>query len=305
MDAEIVSVSKNNVLDAKLIYAILKKSKILISCITASVFFISLAVSISMPNIYRAQVLVAATEDDSKSSLGSIAGQFSGIASLAGVNIGNSGSDKALIALEILKSRDFINRFINKRDISVPLIAGKHWDGANFLIDETIYDIKNQKWLINDGIEPTNWDLYSAFISNLYISRDKTTGLITIGIDHNSPQIAKQWVTWLVSDLNQHIKNNEVDEATKNISFLQKELNQTIVADMQKMFYQLIEQQYKTVMLANVREEYMFKILDPAVVPQEKMKPKRTIIVVLSTVLGFFLGVLITIIRYFFNEDSN
>lgn len=298
MDAEIVSVNKNKVLDAKLIFEILKKSKVLIFCITASVFFISLVVSISMPNIYRAQVLVASTEDDSKSSLGSIAGQFSGIASLAGVNLGNSGADKALIALEILKSREFINRFINKRNISVPLIAGKKWDGMNLLIDERIYDIKNRKWLIDEGVAPTDWDLYSAFMNKLIISRDKTTRLITIAIDHNSPQIAKDWVTWLVADLNQHIKTTEVDEATMNISFLKKELNQTIVADMQKMFYQLIEQQYKTVMLANVREQYMFKIIDPAVVPQDKFKPKRSVMVVLSTFLGFFVSVIVAIIRF-------
>lgn len=44
-------------------------------------------------------------------------------------------------------------------------------------------------------------------------------------------------------------------------------------------------------MLANAQSEYVFKTVDPAVVPQEKSEPKRALIAVVATMLGGMLGV--------------
>lgn len=83
-------------------------------------------------------------------------------------------------------------------------------------------------------------------------------------------RFAKQWVEWLVADLNQVMKQKDIDEAQRNIAYLKVQLEKTPVADMQTVFYKLIEEQTKTLMLAEVNQEYVFKTLDPAVVPEEK-----------------------------------
>ena len=68
---------------------------------------------------------------------------------------------------------------------------------------------------------------------------------------------------------------------------------------MQTIFYQLIEEQTKTIMLANVRKDYVFKTIDPAIIPEEKDKPKRALIVILGTMLGGMLSIFISLILYF------
>jgi len=73
---------------------------------------------------------------------------------------------------------------------------------------------------------------------------------------------------------------------------------------MQTVFYQLIEQQTKTIMLAEVSQEYVLKTIDPANAPEEKAKPNRALIVILSTMLGGILSVLIVLIRYFTNNGK-
>ena len=60
----------------------------------------------------------------------------------------------------------------------------------------------------------------------------------------------------------------------------------------------LITSKIKTLMLAEVNQEYVFKTLDPAVVAEEKAKPKRALIAVLGTVLGGMAGVILVLIRY-------
>jgi hypothetical protein len=65
------------------------------------------------------------------------------------------------------------------------------------------------------------------------------------------------------------------------------------------MLFSLIEEQTKTVMLGNVRDEYVFKTIDPAVVSELKEKPKRAIIVVVATfVVGMFSIFIVLLISF-------
>ena len=59
-------------------------------------------------------------------------------------------------------------------------------------------------------------------------------------------------------------------EAGKSIEYLKQQVANTSLADLQAMFFELIQSQTETVMLAEVRPEYVFKTIDPAVVPEEK-----------------------------------
>ena len=61
----------------------------------------------------------------------------------------------------------------------------------------------------------------------------------------------------------------------------------------------------RTVMLANAQDEYVFEMVDPAVVPQEKSEPKRALIAVIATILGGMLGVFIVFIRAFVKNGKD
>ena len=73
---------------------------------------------------------------------------------------------------------------------------------------------------------------------------------------------------------------------------------------MQQVFYQLIESETRTVMLANAQDEYVFETVDPAVVPQEKSSPKRALIAILATMMGGMLSVFVVFVRAFLKPDS-
>ena len=105
------------------------------------------------------------------------------------------------------------------------------------------------------------------------MSEDKQTGYVTVSIDHQSPVVAAQWVNWLVEDVNAAVKAQDVAEAEKSIEYLKQQVANTSLADLQAMFFELIQSQTETVMLAEVRPEYVFKTIDPAVVPEEKVNP--------------------------------
>ncbi|EEZ85187.1 conserved hypothetical protein [Vibrio harveyi 1DA3] len=93
------------------------------------------------------------------------------------------------------------------------------------------------------------------------------------------------------------MKNKDVNQAKKNIEYLEKQLKLTNLSEMQNVFYQLIEEQTKKLMLAEAQDQYIFEMIDPPVVPEEKDSPSRAIICVLGTLIGGILSIFIALIR--------
>jgi uncharacterized protein involved in exopolysaccharide biosynthesis len=226
------------------------------------------------------------------------------------INIGGGGTDKMGLALEVLKSRLFLENFIAQHKLLPSLMAANNWDAkSNTLIfNQEIYNPETKVWLREVKApkkpEPSPWEAFKAFKQILSVSTDKENGMITLAIEHYSPEVATQWLLWIVNDINSRMREQDKIEAQNSIDYLSKKLQETQLADMQTVFYQLIEEQTKTIMLAEVSNEYVLRTIDPANAPEEKAKPKRALIVVLGTTLGGMLSVIIVLIRYFSSKKG-
>lgn len=300
-----------NVIDDEInireLMGVLWDGKWIILSVSILVAAISIVVTLRMPNVYQSRALLAPAEE---STGGGLSAQFSGLASLAGVNLGMARTDKAVIALEVLKSRLFVTEFVKRRDLIVPLLAAKEWDSSAGLLklDPDIYDAESQTWKgphsqEKDG-KRREWAAYKAFSQILLASQAKDTGLITLSINHVSPLYAQQWLEWLIADINQQMRLRDIEEATKSIEYLKQQLDQTPIAGVQQVFYQLIEKQMQTIMLANVRDQYVFEVIDPPQFPEEKHSPKRGMIVLMSVVMAFILSVAFVLVLNAFKKRN-
>ena len=280
-------------IDLRELFATLWRGKWIIIAFTIIFAAAGVAYALYKPNIYQASALLAPAQDDAG---GRIGGQLSGLASLAGVSLGGGDANKTVIAKETLQSRAFLTDFIHRHNLAVPLMATKAWsmNSGEWIFDDDIYDASTQQWLSDENgqlLEPTDWDLVKQFKEQLSVSENKDNGMLTVSFKSLSPVAAKDWVEKLVHDINEHMRAQDVQEAEASIAYLEDKLRQTNIAGMQQVFYQLIEQETRTVMLANAQREYVFKTVDPAVVPQEKSEPKRALIAIVATMLGGMLGV--------------
>ena len=59
---------------------------------------------------------------------------------------------------------------------------------------------------------------------------------------------------------------------------------------MRAVLYNLLESE-KQAMLANVNEDFALSVIDPAVAPETREKPNRTLIVALGGLCGGFIGI--------------
>jgi len=281
------------------------KKKFLI-IITSAVFCIlSIIIAITLPNLYKAKVLTVASQDE-QGGLGALAKNLGGLASIAGISVGKSqGPDKAAIALEVIKSQRFINDFISNHDLVVPLMAAKGSEPIThkLIIDEDIYDVTNKKWLRDPEPPKTNaptpQEIYEAFLDVMEVNQDPKSGFITISIEFYSPHISAKWVKLLLMDINEEFRDADKEEAQASIDYLNKIIIETKNRSMQETFYQLIEEQTKVLMLAESREEYVFKTIAPAVLPEKPSKPKRILVVLAGGIIGGFLSFSWVLLRFF------
>jgi len=261
------------------------KKKWLIFGFAMSVSTIALVVSLTMPNIYRAEVLLAPVSSD-EGNTGGLAGALGGLgglASMAGIVLPGGGNTDQYLA--ILKSREFLWQFINKQKL-MPVLFADDWNSKKAAWKEP----KNA---------PTLWDAYRKLVGQiLNVSAAKKTGLVTVTVEWKDAKQAAKWANALVDMLNDYLRKRAIGESQDSLAYLNRELSRTQLEDVRKALFGLISQEQKKAMLANTQVQYAFRVLDAADVPDKKAKPKRTLIVMVSLVSGALLA----IVFVFFQE---
>jgi len=236
------------------------------------------------------------TEEEGGGGLAALAGQFGGLASMAGLNVGGGGSTETAIAT--LKSRKFLVPFLSRNENLITLFP-----------DE--WDPESKAWTVSkerrqEDNRPTDQEAYERFTKqSLSVSEDKKTGIVTLSVELTDPDLAAAWVNELISHLNAHLREQAKAEAEKNLKFLNEQLEQTKVLERRESLYGLIESQTKNAMLANAKEDYAFKVIDPAIAPELKSKPKRGLIVIACGFLGGIFGLFICFVLYLKNERKS
>jgi uncharacterized protein involved in exopolysaccharide biosynthesis len=295
-----------NEIDLRTLLNVVWQGKLAIILTTLVFTFAAVVYSVMMPDVYKSEALLAPASTEKGVNL---PGQIGGLAALAGVNLGSLGSDnKTGLAIEIIQSREFIGRFIDANDLYVPIMAAKGWSRSDdsLVIDQDIYDDNQNNWVRKIKVpfkaKPSQLEVYEKFIKLMSITEDKKTGMVRLSVEYYSPFLAKKWVDNLVKAINEEMKNRDLAEALRSIDYLKKQIELTNISDVKTMFYSLIEEQTKTVMLANVRNEYVFQTIDPAVIAEKKAKPQRLLIIIFIAIISFFLSVSVIVMKFIFKD---
>jgi len=296
-------------IDLRELFGVLWAGKVKIIAITAMFAVASVIYALSVPNQYKATALLAPAQSNDGGLSGAL-GQLGGLASLAGVSLGGGESGEAQIAQEIMKSWSYIEGFIADNNIAVEVYAAEAWNkGSNTLqINNDAYGVETTEWLVEDESgaigAPSSWQLFQAFSGMLSVSEDKKSGLVSVSIEYYSPQIAKQWVDMYVESINRFMQQRQIDKVTRNINYLQEQIEKTAIAEMQEVFYTIIEEQTKNKMLAEASPDYVFVAVGPSMVPELKSQPKRALICILGTLLGGMLSVLLVLIMHYARKSD-
>ena len=284
-------------IDLRDLFAVLWAGKIKILAITTIFAIASVFYALSVPNQYKATALLAPAQYESAGLSGSL-GQLGGLASLAGVNLNSGGRGETQMAKSIMVSWNFIEGFIKSNNLADELVAVEGWnqESNELQINKKVYDVKNQRWLVD---KPTSWSLFKSFSSRLNVSEAGNSGFLSISIEHYSPYLAKQLLDLYISAINKHMQELQVIKVNNNINYMQEQIKRTSIAEMQEVFYTIIEEQIKNKMLAEASPDYAFVAVNASMLPEEKSQPKRAIICIAITLFGGILSVFLVLAMHY------
>ena len=240
--------------------------------------------TLTLPNMYRAEVLLASSESKSQNT----SAASTGLAALAGVSL-QSTDNKTLIGMETLKSRKFISEFLIRHEALPALMAPISWNSEEDILEVGEYHGSIQ--------EATKSFMGIFFVGKLSLN----TPFVLMTISHISPTQGRDWLEAMVEDLNQSLSQRDLTEVENSIKYLQEQINKTYVSDLQQLFYSMIEAQTGKAMLAEVRPEYVFRVIDPAIAPELKYSPYRAIITLQSVVYSLVAIIVLCVLLYLNN----
>ena len=105
----------------------------------------------------------------------------------------------------------------------------------------------------------------------------------------------------IVEDLNKSLAERDIAETENSIKYLQEQINKTSVSDLKQLFYTMIEAQTSQAMLAEVRPEYAFRVIDPAIAPELKHSPHRAIVTLQSVIYSFIAIIILSVMLHINN----
>ncbi len=245
---------------------------------------IAIIYAISIENVYRASVLAVpnTTEGKISSPLSGIGDQFAGLAGMAGIDI-SGGQQEIETNLAVIESKQFTKIFLEKNNIYEELYPDL-WDSNAGTWSE---DAKIP--LFDDVLK----DVYG--IQNILF--DKRVGQLSVTVDLNDPEYAAKWANQFMETANDYLKESAILEAKKNIRFLNNELSNAKVVQMRQLLNEMIARETQTIMIANTRDDFAFRIIDPALVPDKKIRPQRSLIVILGAIIGLIIASVLSYIR--------
>lgn len=244
------------------------------------------AVGLISDREYTASTVLSPNSEDNSGRFGggglsALAAQYGGLASLAGISLnGNKAKDEAMA---IMRSEMLTESYIRDQNL-LPVLYPNLWDPVT------------RKWRTSDPDKiPTLWKANRYFDKDIRTVVEDKKGLVTLTIRWKDRRQAAQWANDLVKLTNSYLRNKAIQEAERNIAYLNEEANKTNVVDVKRAIYSLLETEINKSMVARGREEYALKVLDPAFVPEKPSSagPK------LLALLGFGLGCTVVVLTAF------
>lgn len=260
------------------IVKILRSRLRLITAVVATAFISSIGLAYFLTRVYDATVVIVEVSDSqARTNSAGLLGQLGGLGNIMGIDLGTVGATQTS-GMTVLQSRTILEEFIQRNDLMTTVLSD-YWDEATGDWDPTL------------GREPSLWEGAERFRQSVILEADQEyPELVNLTVSWPDPVLAAKWANELVSLANELTRKTDIAEAERSILYLNSQIEQTQVVQLQQALYNLLQSELERLMLANAREEYAFEIVDPAVIPVEAARPRRLEIIAIGTFFGLILA---------------
>jgi uncharacterized protein involved in exopolysaccharide biosynthesis len=287
---------------------------------------VAIIYSLTLDNIYKAQVTMLPQSKESGAS------KFSGLAALAGIDLSSAATNNEVFYEDVLKSDKVLNKLISKK-----------WSIEETSSDMFLHDFLEME--LNESHfspkEKQKYDLKKYLRSSaISFSSSKENGLMTLSVSMpKDPKLAAELANYLARELHEFNEEYRQEKAVENVNTVKKQLddakkelvkaennlknfqkeNKTFLSspDLQLEFarfqrevltestvYTELRKQFELAKIDLEKSKETITVLDPAIPPVEKDEPKRSLIVIVVTMLGGILSIFWVLVRNKFSSET-
>jgi uncharacterized protein involved in exopolysaccharide biosynthesis len=285
--------------------ALWRKRFLLLSCGLLPTLIAMLYGMIAKPVYVSTSILAPVNlEYELGGQLGKVSGQqLGGLARLAGLSLG-SGGDQVTEAISLMSSQDFALRISEKHNFQQSWFI-KRWNSKtrSWKINEggvvnsikTIFPVYNESK--RDSQRPTRDEIHTAYRKHSKIMLNDTSGLVTVEGHARTPNEAKILTESIIFDINRSMRAQAINQARASRQYLESQLKVAQASELRNAMSDIIQLQLRRETLAYTTPNYVFRVIDPATLPQKATSPRPFVLMAVAFALGLFFGALLIIWR--------
>jgi uncharacterized protein involved in exopolysaccharide biosynthesis len=279
-------------------------------------------VSLIMTNIYQSKAIIApVTPKSSTTGASSLAQQLGPLAGMAGVSLASPGSTVVPLPelVSLLKSNIVRGKMIQKYNL-LPILFEDRWDAekkdwkrGGLILNPLVWIRKAVGALLpadphapkkKDDDVPDIQDGLRKLEEIVTVKENIKENTIGITVDYPDPELSAIMANYLLETLNDHLTGEAKRVAKINKDYLEDQLAKNSDLFIRQKIYNLIADQVEMMTMTEVKENFAFKVLDPPMVPDQKSKPKRTLMVILSLFVSLFVGVFLAFFKEYLEKNN-
>ena len=130
----------------------------------------------------------------------------------------------------------------------------------------------------------------------------KKENTISISVRFHDPEMAAKLVDYHLAALLDRMTSETKRVALVNMKYLEEQVVKYPDPYVKQKIFNLIMEQVETSMMAEVKENFAFKVVDPAREPDRKVWPLRGLMVTLSFVASLVIGILAVFVSEYFKK---
>jgi uncharacterized protein involved in exopolysaccharide biosynthesis len=208
--------------------------------------------------------------------------QLGGLGGLMAAELGGAGITLGRLEL-VAKSRELTEDVVVKYDL-LPVIFDEDWDAGK------------KTWKAGKKVPSVRKGVEAVRKGMLRVVADPKQGTLRVGIAYKDSGWVKRIADQYLEALNTRLRDNVIAETQANQEFLTQQLDKAMDPLIREKVQNLIAMEIERSMLASNRS---FDIIEKPVVPIQKTKPKKKLVLILSMVGGFLLSFVGTMVWRF------
>ena len=231
---------------------------------------------------------------------------FSGLASFAGISMPTTNSSDFTTYQKLIFSEEVAEKIFNNRELVVKIFQGEWNSDTGAFVAPVSGRLDNMKQLVRSALTGVEKGKYispnpkrlSMLMAGIFkISKDKSTGFISISAQTSNPDLIVELISKATQETDDLLKERFLASTEDTLEFYYKKLLTSRSPEHREALAKLISAEDQKLMLASKSSNFVAEPLTMPSVSLYPTSPKSRLVLSLGLVLGFFLGSAIVLIR--------